>query len=182
MTASSEKAELRQHYRALRDAIPTDQRVQRSSAIARLLMTVERFEHAGSVFVYVSTGSEVATHQLISKLIEQDRTVLVPRMVGNQGQMHAVPIRSFADLSPGRLRVLEPIKGEPSSKTPDVTIVPGLAFTPAGERLGQGGGYYDRYLRQAPMTYKCGVCFVEQLADTLPAEQHDVALDQVLAV
>ena len=64
---------------------------------------------------------------------------------------------------------------------PDVVVVPGLAFTAAGERLGQGGGWYDRYLagiRDGCLTI--GVCFREQLLAAVPTEAHDIILDVVV--
>lgn len=64
---------------------------------------------------------------------------------------------------------------------PDVIIVPGLAFTAAGQRLGQGGGWYDRFLqhRRADCV-TVGVCFAPQLVDDVPTERHDVVLDFVV--
>jgi 5-formyltetrahydrofolate cyclo-ligase len=63
---------------------------------------------------------------------------------------------------------------------PDVVIVPGLAFTRAGDRLGHGGGWYDRFLSAVrPDCVSVGVCFVDQLVDSLPVEAHDVAVDHV---
>ena len=64
---------------------------------------------------------------------------------------------------------------------PDVVVVPGLAFTAGGQRLGQGGGWYDRYLtgtRHDCLTV--GVCFREQLLAEVPTETHDVILDVVV--
>ncbi len=64
---------------------------------------------------------------------------------------------------------------------PDVVIVPGLAFTRAGDRLGQGGGWYDRFLaRVAPSCVTVGVAFAPQIVDDLPTEPHDVRLDCVV--
>ena len=64
---------------------------------------------------------------------------------------------------------------------PDVVIVPGLAFTAAGDRLGQGGGWYDRFLSDArPDCVAIGVCFNEQIVDALPTEPHDVTMDVVV--
>ena len=83
-------------------------------------------------------------------------------------------------------RVVVP-ESDPSAEPPadpgsiDVVIVPGLAFTAAGDRLGQGGGWYDRVLsavRDDCLTI--GVCFAEQLVDELPTEPHDVRLAQVI--
>jgi 5-formyltetrahydrofolate cyclo-ligase len=70
---------------------------------------------------------------------------------------------------------------EPDSIWPDVVIVPGLAFTPSGERLGQGGGWYDRFLAgRRDGCLAVGVGFREQLLDAVPTESHDVVLDVVV--
>jgi 5-formyltetrahydrofolate cyclo-ligase len=64
---------------------------------------------------------------------------------------------------------------------PDAVVVPGLAFTVGGDRLGQGGGWYDRFL--AAIRTDCttiGVCFAEQILDALPVEAHDVTMDHVV--
>ena len=64
---------------------------------------------------------------------------------------------------------------------PDVVVVPGLAFTPEGERLGQGGGWYDRFLSNIrPTCTTIGVGFDRQLVDSIPTESHDVTLDHVV--
>ncbi len=64
---------------------------------------------------------------------------------------------------------------------PDVVLVPGLAFTVGGERLGQGGGWYDRFLPEVrPDCTKIGVCFAPQVVESLPVEPHDVRLDHVV--
>jgi 5-formyltetrahydrofolate cyclo-ligase len=63
----------------------------------------------------------------------------------------------------------------------DIVVVPGLAFTRDGERLGQGGGHFDRFLtRVRGDCLRIGVAFQEQLVDRLPAERHDVAVDRVI--
>jgi 5-formyltetrahydrofolate cyclo-ligase len=69
----------------------------------------------------------------------------------------------------------------PDPSWPDVVIVPGLAFTPHGDRLGHGGGWYDRFLAgRRPECRTIGVGFVEQIVDTLPVEDHDIRLDHVV--
>jgi len=69
----------------------------------------------------------------------------------------------------------------PDPSWPDVVIVPGLAFTPHGDRLGQGGGWYDRFLADVrPDCRTIGVGFAEQIVDTLPVEVHDIRLDHVV--
>lgn len=79
----------------------------------------------------------------------------------------------------GRLAAVPEADVDPA--WPDVVVVPGLAFTAAGERLGQGGGWYDRFLsRVREDCTTIGVCFTEQITDTLPVETHDVKMDHVV--
>jgi 5-formyltetrahydrofolate cyclo-ligase len=70
---------------------------------------------------------------------------------------------------------------EPDPTSVDVVVVPGVAFTRDGHRLGQGGGWYDRFLaRTGGGCTTVGVCFAEQVVDTLPVEAHDVPVDVVV--
>jgi 5-formyltetrahydrofolate cyclo-ligase len=79
----------------------------------------------------------------------------------------------------GRLAAVPEADVDPS--WPDAVIVPGLAFTTAGDRLGQGGGWYDRFLSEVRADcVTIGVCFAEQLVDALPVEPHDVTMDHVV--
>lgn len=70
----------------------------------------------------------------------------------------------------------------------DYIIVPGLAFTKRGERLGRGKGYYDKYLKELQLfnaernlkpAYSVGLAFMEQIVDELPISEHDFKLDRV---
>jgi 5-formyltetrahydrofolate cyclo-ligase len=79
----------------------------------------------------------------------------------------------------GRLVAVPEAGIEPS--WPDLVVVPGLAFTAAGDRLGQGGGWYDRFLSETRADcVTVGVCFTEQIVDALPVEAHDVMVDHVV--
>jgi 5-formyltetrahydrofolate cyclo-ligase len=70
---------------------------------------------------------------------------------------------------------------DPDPGSVDVIIVPGVAFTPHGDRLGQGGGWYDRFLeRVSDDVVTIGVAFAEQIVDAVPLEAHDRRLDAVL--
>ena len=70
---------------------------------------------------------------------------------------------------------------EPDPVTIDLVVVPGVAFTASGHRLGQGGGWYDRFLPGLrPGVMRIGVCFAECLVDELPTEAHDVVMDRVI--
>jgi len=109
------------------------------------------------------------------------------------------------EVDPSVVMVFEPVRGEPLLKTfrtwlsaneisvvvpeedpdpqlPDLVVVPGVAFTADGQRLGQGGGWYDRFLPgTGDHTRTVGVCFSEQIRDELPRESHDVSVDCVIS-
>jgi 5-formyltetrahydrofolate cyclo-ligase len=82
-------------------------------------------------------------------------------------------------LEPGPFGVLQPT-GHSASVTPQVLFMPLLAFTASGERLGQGGGHYDRWLEAYPGTLAIGMAWDVQLAEHLPAEPHDRPLAMVV--
>ncbi len=112
--------------------------------------------------------------------------VLVPDMPGVRlmafesvtGEPETLPFLAWCSAS--GLEIAVPVD-EPVPTWPDVVIVPGVAFTRRGDRLGQGGGWYDRFLAGVrPECRTIGVGFVEQIVDALPVEDHDICLHHVV--
>ena len=107
-----------------------------------------------------------------------------PRVV--RGEMEFIDVASMADLATSAWHPNIREHGDPAARgVPpaeiDVILVPGLAFTRRGQRLGRGGAYYDRYLASMPAkTLKIGVCFDCQIVATLPTEPHDQTVDAVV--
>jgi 5-formyltetrahydrofolate cyclo-ligase len=90
------------------------------------------------------------------------------------------PIRALSELIPGRFGIREPAPG-PRPEQLDLIVVPGLAFTAEGSRLGRGAGFYDRFLSSIPRsTIKIGVCFEFQCLSEIPQKSHDVKMDAVV--
>ncbi len=146
--------------------------------IARLLFLPE-MQNARNIFVYVSMRTEVSTDDLIMTLLKQRKTVCVPKVL-KIGTMIPVAIHSLKELSVGRYGFREPRTQEPFEKEIDLVIVPGLAFDQRGNRLGYGGGYYDRYFGNGlPMT-SVGLAFDWQILSEVPTESHDHQLDIIL--
>ena len=176
-----DKSRLRRRMRATRAAV--GDRAGKSDAIARrlldgLLNDGAPHLHAGlrdamdgAWFVYVSHGDEVGTHGLIRELLARGRTVAVPRLT-EQGAMVAQRIALFERLQPGRYGILEPTDDD-SVVEPDLCVLPCVAVTQAGDRLGMGGGYYDRYLTARPDVQAIALAFDEQVIDAAPVEPHD---------
>ena len=89
-------------------------------------------------------------------------------------------VSKLSDLCPGKYGIREPAGGAGPERL-DLVIVPGLAFTRDGHRLGRGGGFYDRFLTTIPdSTVKVGVCFAFQVILEIPAESHDLKVDALV--
>lgn len=177
------KADLRRRMKMQRDAIALAQRLQWSDAIRRRVLAAPRVIVADSVFCYVSIGSEVDTHDLIRSLLEAGKTVAVPRLADpdRPGEMIAQPIRSLDDLVTGLYGFPQPPAIEPRLDHPcDVTLVPGLAFTRTGHRLGYGAGHYDRYFAANPDTWPIGLCFEQQILPSVPTQPHDRRMREII--
>lgn len=128
---------------------------------------------AKTVFLYCSAGHEVDTRRIIGFLLERGQTVALPVSLP-EGEMY------FARYLPGELQqgrffgILEPAADAPHIEPENggVIIVPALAFDRSGYRMGQGGGYYDRYL-SARSLYSVGIGRDCLLSDQVIREEHD---------
>jgi 5-formyltetrahydrofolate cyclo-ligase len=89
-------------------------------------------------------------------------------------------VTTLSDLSSGRSGIREPVGGAIPDRL-DLMLIPGLAFTADGHRLGRGAGFYDRFLSTASgYTVKVGICFAFQLLPEIPVECHDVKVDALV--
>jgi 5-formyltetrahydrofolate cyclo-ligase len=148
-----EKRALRARMRAVRREVSDP--VGRAERIWSIMRELPAVAGARTVMVYESVPGEPDTSAFAAWCRER-ATVVVP------------------DASPDASHPADPA-------SIDVVIVPGLAFTPDGRRLGQGGGWYDRLLPTLRAdALVVGVCFREQLVDALPVEDHDVAVHVVV--
>ena len=121
---------------------------------------------------------EVGTDAIIEELLAQGKRVYLPRVEGDAIRFYR--IRSLSGLKLSAFGIREPQPIEPiDPKEAEVIVCPGLAFDKAGNRLGYGGGYYDRYLKDCPAK-RIGVCFKEQLFETIPHKENDVPMDAVI--
>ena len=137
------------------------------------------FKKASVVFCYVSFENEISTLDLIKELLKEKR-VVVPYCTDKNGTMICVEIKSIAELKIGSYGILEPCNPiEFDKKEIDLCIVPGLAFDSFGGRIGFGKGYYDRFLSSAN-AYKIGICHKELFFGSVPKDEFDIFMDEVI--
>jgi 5-formyltetrahydrofolate cyclo-ligase len=162
--------------RLTRDLI--DDRVLRSVGLWSELAELAQYREATTVMAFVGGKGEPDTESLFARIAAESKTLVLPSVQGER----LVPRLVGVGLAPGAYSVPEP-QGEPVSPIGlDLVVVPGLAFTRDGRRLGQGGGHYDRLLAELPTSCTTvGVCFAEQILDELPEEPHDRKVDVVVS-
>jgi len=174
------KTELRATCKALRDAIPEAERMDKSGRLCRLLFDSEIYKAAQSVFCFVGFGSEIHTRFLLAHSLASGKRVAVPR-TGKAGHMDFIAINSLEDMQISPFGVPEPSHGAialPDAQT--LMLLPGLAFGRDGFRVGYGRGFYDRYLSRVQTMKNVGICFAAQLLDAVPHDAYDIAADAIL--
>ena len=171
-----QKTALRRRMRLMRDLI--DDRVLRSIGLWAEVAALPAYASATCVMAFAATRGEPDTDSLFARLAADGKTLVLPSVEDDA----IVPRLVGAGLVPGAHGIQSPQGDVVAAGVLDLVLVPGLAFTSGGARLGQGGGHYDRFLAQLPAScVTVGVCFAEQLVDDVPSEQHDANVSCVVA-
>jgi len=174
------KKKIREKIIAMRDTLSATEIHRWSEDIAVRLYSDYRFREAETIFIFVSFGSEVDTHGIISHLLSLGKCVCVPRIV-KKHHMSAVRIESLQDLEANRMGILEPVNGtEVEPEDIDLVIVPGVAFDRRGYRIGYGGGYYDTFMSKIPGVDKIALAYDMQLIDRVENEVWDIRVDSLI--
>ena len=174
------KADCRAAYKHIRDNLSPAVRADKSARLRGLLLGSEVYASAGTLFSFLGFGSEVDTKAILTDALAAGKTVAVP-VVRKKSAMDFLTITNLDDLLLNRFGVPEPLHGRivyPCEN--DLMLVPGLAFGRDGYRVGYGKGFYDRYLSRVTRPRCVGLGFAEQVADTVPHDNYDIALDTIL--
>lgn len=175
-----DKNYLRRDYTIIRAKI-LDKK-ERSDKIALKVIKDPDFIKAKTVAIYKNGKNEVDTSQIIINATMNGKTVVIPRVEGDDLQFYKYSIHTKLIESEFGILEPEPIEENKVSKQKiDLCIVPGIAFDMANNRIGFGKGYYDRFLAGTKMK-KIGICFEEQILKDglLPSDERDVKMDKVI--
>lgn len=177
------KHTLRTDVLAARAALGAEERAAASEQIRRQLLALPELTAARAVLAYAAMETEVDLDPLLGTLLERGTQVLLPRVEGEALVLHRVR-RLLVDLRPGWRGVREPDPSRTPVMSPSAVegvIAPGIAFDPAGRRLGHGGGHFDRLLAILDAAVpRIGVAFACQVVPEVPTEGHDETVDVVV--
>lgn len=173
------KAALRTQARQTLAALPPEARAVASAQICRRVEALPEWTRARTVAFYAPQPTEPDLSPLLAA---PGKAPCFPRVSGDALEFRHCPSKDL--LIPGPWNLLEPDPDRCPVIPPteiDLLLIPGLAFTREGCRLGRGGGFYDRFLaRVHPRATKIGICFHVQLRAALPLEIHDHQVDYVV--
>ncbi len=178
---ADKKAALRKELRALRRALDAAEAEKASKAVCKKLTALEVFNSAELILAYMAAKNELDVSYAASEARRLGKRVAFPLCVENGGLRLFVPQDEQA-FRVGSYGILEPDperSSEVFAEMLDLIIVPAVAFSSGLQRLGQGGGYYDRLLEKTH-AFTVGVGYDFQLVEDIPVEKHDVALECVL--
>ncbi len=151
--------------------------------VAERLNAIASVAYADTVMVNLPIAGEIDLCTLIQHWIDESRVVCVPVVDWDAQTMKAGLLTGLnkAELTLDQHGIHTPARFSPvPHDTIEVVIVPGIAFTTDGVRLGRGGGYYDKFLSTFAPPIILGVCFDEQIVSALPEESHDVRMTAVI--
>ena len=176
-------------------AISAEEKAKREKLLLDNLFSMPEFLAANTVMLFANLPDEIGTFSLIDKCIAMGKKVFLP--VINGDDMTACEFKGEYKI--GKYDIKEPLtpnssllfpnghqivpNGHQHVLTPnsiDFILVPGVAFSPNGYRLGRGKGYYDKFLSKYTNLFTVGVCFREQFYLDIPTEPHDIPMHKVI--
>ncbi len=178
-----DKIQLRKEIKSRIVGLTEKQRAVQSKDACRKLVATEHFKNASVVMLYLSMPHEVDTTYIILHAWQQEKVVAVPKVSWQQRHMIPVEINSLeTGITIEQYGLRNPTTGLPMPiEEIDLVVTPGLAFDRKGNRLGRGGAYYDRFLASKQLrAKKIALVFNQQIADTVPMEDHDIPVDMIV--
>lgn len=174
------KTELRKEIRNRKRQYTQEQLQALSAPIIDRLRHHPKLVAAKTVMLYHSLPDEVFTHTFVDEMVEAGKDVLLPVVI-SETEMEIRRYTGVKDMAMSSFHILEPI-GELFTDYDSIEFiaVPGMSFDAHRNRLGRGKGYYDRFLKQTEQAYKLGICFDFQKLDSIPTDEYDEKVDEVL--
>jgi len=186
----SDKPKIRKEMRARRKALSPEAKARAAGVICDKMLAhpdmaaaLDPFDGRGVLAVYLASPDEIDLTAAIKGMVARGVTVVVPRWNGETYELAKLKGLNEDELRKGPMGILEPKEADVVlPKDVAVWLVPGLAFTRDGKRLGYGGGWYDRLMAGAGKdAMKLGIAHAFQVVEDLPSEPHDIRVDAVVS-
>ncbi|MGN0395468.1 MAG: 5-formyltetrahydrofolate cyclo-ligase [Coprococcus sp.] len=172
------KSDIRRCSKSARNNLTAEERNEKSQIITDNLISTEVYKQNSNILIYISANNEVDTTGIFYKALSDGKNVYCPKVYGKN--MDFIQINSYDELTKGSFGIFEPVSDNISYIEEGLIIMPGVAFDRYRNRLGYGGGFYDRYMAKHKQLASCAICFECQIVDTIPSETHDIKPDMLI--
>ena len=170
------KKEIRKQVLAERKSLDSDSVSLASQVICRKIMELPAYEVSENICLYMPINNEVDVMLLAEEAKAAGKKVWLPKVCGEEMEFRAY--ESEEQLVTGAYNIKEPVSEETlEANSETLVIMPGAVFTTERDRIGYGGGYYDKYLATNSMCTTVAVCYDFQIVDEIPVEEHDIKPD-----
>ena len=174
-----DKKELRSQIRQQKRAMTEEAIVEASARLGELFLACPEYKAAKTIYGYLPYNQEVRTVPMLEQAMKDGKRVAVPKCYGEE--MRFIYMDDLSKVEKGYANIPEPIADDPVADDPTaLVLMPGLAFTEDGKRMGYGGGFYDKFLAAEPGHPTVALCYAFQMVDYIPTEDYDIPVDRVL--
>lgn len=174
-----DKKTLRKQIREQKRAMTPEQIATASEKLVRMFLETELYHRAKTIYGYLPYNQEVRTVPILEQALADGKRVAVPKVCGEE--MKFIYMTDLTQVEAGYAGIPEPIADGPVGDDPTaLVLMPGMAFTKEGQRMGYGGGFYDKFLAEEPDHPTIALCYDFQIFESLPTEEFDIPVDCVL--
>ncbi len=174
-----DKAALRKEIRERKRRMTEQEILTRSEKLGRQFIKSQAYLQAKTIYGYLPYNQEVRTVPMLEQALKDGKKVAVPKVFGET--MRFIYIADLTQVEKGYAGIPEPVADGPVAEDrAALVLMPGLAFTEKGDRMGYGGGFYDRFLAEEPGHPTLALCYDFQMVEHLPTEDYDIPVDTVL--
>jgi len=191
-TVKLAKQALRKDVKVKVAALSDEEKRRQSDVVIQLLLNNLEWKKSERISLFLSMKDEIQTNDILKAAWSQNKQLFIPRYVGSSMDMLRLYSEQDYDSLPETVwKIKQPSVDDTSREEAiatgglDLVLMPGLAFSPQGQRLGRGKGYYDTFLHRyveklgkSPRTI--ALAFTEQIYESVPVHEHDMLVDIVL--
>lgn len=178
-----EKKVLRNKILEIRDSLNNNEKELMDNKIFNELINTDLYKRSINIFIYISFSNEINTRNIIEKAFKDKKNIFIPKVYKDDKLMKAIKLNSIDELKKNSMGILEPIDDSNyiEKENIDLIVVPGVVFDKECNRIGYGGGYYDRYLKDIKSKKnKIALAYDLQIVDKIESEVHDIKVDYII--
>jgi 5-formyltetrahydrofolate cyclo-ligase len=177
LAENSDKSSLRRLWLEKRDNFSADFIEIASKKIQKNLKKIDAYRAARAIACYYSIGSEVKTYNIIQEILSDGKALALPRV--EDDELVFCNIGKLEDLEKGEFGIMEPKQNCPTTSEFDAILVPAVAMTREGQRLGYGRGFYDRFLADKKST-TIALAYSKTILKNIPSSKNDIRVQWVV--